>query len=120
MLPRPLAAPSAENCLTRNEWICGRYFETRAGDLTEALLQHLVIVVASVLLGLLLAIPLALLARRHRRLETVVVGVTTALYTIPSLALFSFSILMPSLHLTRRARSGAVTNDTGLVSRRWT
>ena len=39
-------------------------------------MQHLGIVVASVLLGLVLAFPLALLARRYRRLEGVVLGIT--------------------------------------------
>ena len=85
-------APSADNCLIRNDWICGEYITTRAGDLGEALVQHLGIVLASVLLGLALAFPLALLARRYRKLEGIVVGTTTAIYTIPSLALFSLLV----------------------------
>ncbi|CAN5143770.1 ABC transporter permease [soil metagenome] len=88
-----------ESCLVRNEWVCGEYLRTRAPDLTEALLQHVVITVVSVLLGLALAFPLALLARRYRRLEGVVVGVTTAIYTIPSLALFA--LLLPFAGLSR-------------------
>lgn len=95
--PLSAAAP-ADNCLTRNDWICGEYYSTRAGDLAEATAQHIVVVAASVLLGVLLAIPLALLARRYRRLEGVVVGTTTALYTIPSLALFA--LLVPVTGLT--------------------
>jgi len=91
------AAASPENCLTRNDWICGEYITTRAGELGEALLQHLGIVVASVLLGLLFAFPLALLARRYRKLEGVVIGTTTALYTIPSLALFSLLVPLTGL-----------------------
>jgi osmoprotectant transport system permease protein len=93
----PPGALPPENCLTRNDWICGEYLDTRAGELTSALVQHLGIVVASVLLGLLLAFPLALLARRYRRLEALVLGVTTAIYTIPSLALFS--LLVPATGL---------------------
>lgn len=81
-----------DNCLTRNEWICGRYYSTRSHELETALLQHLGIVLASVVLGLLVAIPLALLARRYRRLEGIIVGTTTAIYTIPSLALFSLLV----------------------------
>jgi osmoprotectant transport system permease protein len=65
--------------------------------LTQALLQHLGIVVASVVLGLVLAFPLALLARRYRRLEALVVGTTTAIYTIPSLALFSLLVPLTGL-----------------------
>jgi osmoprotectant transport system permease protein len=89
----PFSAPvQLDNCLTRNEWICGRYYSTRAGDLTDALVQHLWIVLISVALGLVVAAPLALLARRYRRLEGLIVGTTTAIYTIPSLALFSLLV----------------------------
>ncbi|WP_221176290.1 ABC transporter permease [Nocardioides marmorisolisilvae] len=97
----PLADPAfPDNCLTRNEWICGRYYSTRSHELESALLQHLGIVVASVALGLVLAIPLALLARRYRKLEGIIVGSTTAIYSIPSLALFS--LLVPFTGLGRR------------------
>lgn len=86
------------NCMIRNEWICGEYVRSRSSELTEALVQHIWITVVSVLIGLLIAFPLALLARRYRRLEWFVVGTTTALYTIPSLALFS--LLLPFTGLT--------------------
>lgn len=86
-----------DNCLTRNEWICGRYYSTRSEELTDALLQHLWIVLASVALGLVVAAPLALLARRYRKLEGPIVGATTAIYTIPSLALFSLLVPMTGL-----------------------
>jgi osmoprotectant transport system permease protein len=89
----PQIAPTfLDNCLTRNEWICGRYYSTRSEELREALVQHLGIVLASVALGLVMAVPLALLARRYRRLEGIIVGTTTAIYTIPSLALFSLLV----------------------------
>jgi osmoprotectant transport system permease protein len=52
----------------------------------------------SVLLGLAIAVPLALLARRSSRLETVIVGTATGLYTIPSLALFP--LLVPFTGIT--------------------
>jgi osmoprotectant transport system permease protein len=102
---RPLVLPSVaptspDNCLTRNEWICGRYYSSRAGDLTDALVQHVEIVVASVLLGLAVAVPLALLARRYRKLEGLIVGTTTAIYTIPSLALYSLLVPVTGLGLT--------------------
>jgi osmoprotectant transport system permease protein len=97
----PSVAPaSPDNCLTRNEWICGRYYSTRAGDLSDALVQHIGIVFASVLLGLAVAVPLALLARRYRRLEGLIVGTTTAIYTIPSLALFSLLVPVTGLGVT--------------------
>jgi osmoprotectant transport system permease protein len=94
----PSVAPtSPDNCLTRNEWICGRYYSSRAGDLTDALVQHVEIVLASVLLGLAVAVPLALLARRYRKLEGLIVGTTTAIYTIPSLALYSLLVPITGL-----------------------
>jgi osmoprotectant transport system permease protein len=59
-----------------------------------------VLTVVSVLLGLLIAFPLALLARRYRKLEWFVVGTTTALYTVPSLALFSLLLPITGLSAT--------------------
>jgi osmoprotectant transport system permease protein len=88
------------SCLVRNEWVCGEYLRSRAGLLGEALVQHVVLTVVSVLLGLLIAFPLALLARRYRKLEWFVVGTTTALYTVPSLALFSLLLPITGLSAT--------------------
>ena len=93
----PPGASPPENCLTRNDWICGEYLTSRASDLADATVQHLGLVVASVALGLVLAFPLALLARRYRNLQTIVVGTTTAIYTIPSLALFSLLVPLTGL-----------------------
>lgn len=92
LAPPPGEVTFGDNCLTRNEWICGKYFETRSEELQAALVQHIETVFASVLLGLLIAVPLALLARRYRTLEGIIVGTTTAIYTIPSLALFSLLV----------------------------
>lgn len=78
--------------------MCAEYFTTRASNLTDALVQHIWITVVSVLLGLVMAFPLALLARRYRTLEGIVVGATTAIYTIPSLAMFA--LLLPFTGLT--------------------
>lgn len=89
----PLLAASAPNCLIENAWICGEYLRTRSDALVDATRQHVYITVVSVVIGLLAALPLALLARRYPRLELLLLGVTTAIYTIPSLALFS--LLLP-------------------------
>lgn len=90
---------SAANCLVRNEWVCPEFFSSRSSQLTDALVEHIWITVVSVLLGLVVAFPLALLARRYRKLEGVVVGTTTAIYTIPSLALFA--LLLPATGLSQ-------------------
>jgi osmoprotectant transport system permease protein len=99
--------PVGDNCMVRNEWICGEFLTSRAELLADAVWQHVWITVVSVLIGLVVALPLALLARRYRRLEWLVVGATTALYTIPSLALFA--LLLPVTGLS------AATVVTGLV-----
>ncbi|RHW26667.1 ABC transporter permease [Nocardioides immobilis] len=84
-----LAAAREPSCYSAlvNEWWCAQYVEDRRGDIVAATTEHLQITVAAVVLGLVLAFPLALLARRYPRLEATVLGVSTGLYTIPSLAL---------------------------------
>lgn len=89
----PLTAeqPSCYSRLT-NEWICGQYLTDRRQELVDATVEHLWITAASVVIGLLIAFPLALLARRVARLETAIVGLSTAVYTIPSLALIPLMV----------------------------
>ncbi|MFJ4878184.1 ABC transporter permease [Streptomyces sp. NPDC088745] len=82
-----------DDCLARNDWICGAYLSSRRHILADAVLQHLQLTAVSVLLGLLVALPLAIAARRWRWASAPVLGVTTVLYTIPSLAMFS--LLLP-------------------------
>ncbi|MEU4212100.1 ABC transporter permease [Streptomyces sp. NPDC026206] len=87
-----------QNCLIANDWICGEYVRTRGQELTDATLQHVGITLASVVIGLLVAFPLALLARRWRGVAGPVLGATTILYTVPSLAMFS--LLVPVFGLS--------------------
>ncbi|MEV7371557.1 ABC transporter permease [Streptomyces sp. NPDC090301] len=82
-----------DDCLARNEWICGAYLSTRSEILTDAVVQHVQLTAVSVALGLVLALPLAIAARRWRWAAGPVLGVTTLLYTIPALAMFS--LLLP-------------------------
>jgi osmoprotectant transport system permease protein len=91
--------PSCYSRLT-NEWICGQYFVDRQDELVDATVEHVLITVAAVALGVAIAFPLALLARRFPRLESSVLGVSTGLYTIPSLALFSLLVPFTGLSLT--------------------
>jgi osmoprotectant transport system permease protein len=97
----------AAGCLQRNDWICGEYLTTRADTLADATVQHVVLVVVSVAVGLVLALPLGVLAFRAPRARSFVLGTATALYTIPSLAMFS--LLLPVTGLT------ATTVVVGLV-----
>ncbi|WP_431035676.1 ABC transporter permease [Streptomyces sp. P6-2-1] len=89
---------SGQNCLVTNEWICGEYLRTRSQELTDATVQHVLITVVSVAIGLAVALPLAVLARRFKPLAGPVLGITTILYTIPSLAMFS--LLLPVFGLS--------------------
>ena len=91
------AEPSCYSRLT-NEWICGQYLTDRRQEILDATVQHVWITVVSVLVGLVIAFPLALLARRLPRLESLILGITTGIYTIPSLALFP--LMVPFTGLT--------------------
>lgn len=71
-----------------NPWISLAYVQNNWGDITQALSQHVSLTLQAVGIALLLALPLAALARFQRRLTAPVLGVSAVLYTIPSLALF--------------------------------
>lgn len=89
---------STQSCLAANEWICGEYLRSRSQELIDATVQHIWITVVSILIGLLVAFPLALLARTKPAFTGPVLGLTTLLYTIPSLAMFS--LLLPFFGLS--------------------
>ena len=91
--------PSCYSRLT-NEWVCLDYLRDRRSELVDATVQHLGITVAAVLLGLLIAFPLALVARRVPRLESSILAVSTGIYTIPSLALFPLLVPFTGLSPT--------------------
>ncbi|NWF27024.1 ABC transporter permease [Streptomyces sp. PKU-EA00015] len=101
------AEQSASSCLAANDWFCAEYLRSRSEELTDATVQHVWITVASVLIGLAVALPLALLVRARPRFAGPVLGLTTLLYTIPSLAMFS--LLLPFFGLS------AALVVTGLV-----
>ncbi len=60
----------------------------RSGDLLGALAQHLLIAGLALALAVLAAVPLALLARRHPRAESLLLGLANGLQVVPSIALF--------------------------------
>lgn len=74
------------------------WFLANSGTVFTLAGQHLVLAVIPMVLGLLIAIPLAQLARRSSTLRTVVLTASSLLYTIPSLALF---IILPTVIGTR-------------------
>ena len=89
------------SCYSRlvNKWYCTDYLKDRHHDLTSALGQHLEITAWSLLLGVVIAFPLALLARRLPRLQALILGASTMIYTIPSLALFPLLVPFTGLSI---------------------
>jgi osmoprotectant transport system permease protein len=95
-------AASQPNCYSRltNEWICGQYVVDRKSEIVDATVEHILITVAAVALGVMIAFPLALVARRYSRLEAAILGISTSIYTIPSLALFPLLLPFTGLSAT--------------------
>ncbi|MCU1592613.1 MAG: binding-protein-dependent transport system inner rane component [Frankiales bacterium] len=83
-----------------NPWISVDFVRENADALKAATKQHVQLVLLSVGFGLLLAVPLALLVRGHRRLSGLLLGTTGVIYTIPSLALFALLAPITGLTLT--------------------
>lgn len=73
-----------------NPWFDPSYVSGNWSSILPLLGEHVRLTVAAVALGTLLAFPLALLARRSRWLAGSVLGLSTLIYTIPSLAMFAF------------------------------
>ncbi|WP_235534813.1 ABC transporter permease [Nocardioides sp. Soil777] len=97
-----LSSADEPSCYSRqvNEWVCGEYVVDRWDEIVDATVQHIGITVVAVVLGLLIAFPLALLARRLPRLESGILAVTTGIYTVPSLALFPLLVPFTGLSAT--------------------
>lgn len=91
-----------EEPLIRWDWI-GRHLD----DVGTQLLEHLQLTALALGLGLLISVPLAVLAYRRKRFYAPITFVTGILYTIPSLALFA--ILVPFTGLS------TLTAEIGLV-----
>jgi len=95
-----IVASPGTSCLQRNDWICGDYLSTRSDLIGSAVVEHIALTVVSVAVGLLLALPLGIVAFRFRRIGALVLGTSTALYTIPSLAMFSLLLPVTGLSAT--------------------
>src|SRR5207237_1669688 len=75
--------------------------------------EHVVLTALAVGIGLLIAAPLALVARRWRWLQTPILSLTGIIYTIPSLALLA--LLIPWTGLTRTTAEVALVGYTLLI-----
>jgi osmoprotectant transport system permease protein len=94
---------AADDPWIRWDWISGHIPVIR-----DALTQHIELTVIAVGIGLLVALPLGLVAWRQRFLRGPIFSLTGILYTIPSLALFA--MLLPFTGLS------ILTAEIGLVS----
>lgn len=89
------------------------WFPDHADEMARLTADHLATAVPAVLLGLLIALPLAVLAHRIRPLRGVILGASNILYTIPSLAFFV--LLLPVTGLTRTTAIVGLTAYTLVV-----
>lgn len=84
---------------SRDAWLDPSWVGDNLDRIVTSLREHVLLTVGAVMIGLLIAVPLALLAVARRRTYAPIVSVTGLLYTIPSLALFG--LLVPITGLTR-------------------
>jgi len=87
-------------------WIRWSWVSGHLDVITAALVQHIQLTLIAVVVGLVIALPLGLVAWRSRLFRGPIFSVTGILYTIPSLALFAalvpftgFSILTSEIGL---------------------
>jgi osmoprotectant transport system permease protein len=83
------------------------WISAHTDDLTTLTLSHLQAALTAVTLGLLISLPLAVVAHRIPRLRGFLLGASNVLFTIPSIAVFV--LLLPVSGLTR------TTTVTGLT-----
>lgn len=68
------------------------FISTHVPDIAEKTLEHMSLSFTAVILACLVGIPLGFLIVNHRRLSSVVLNIANIIQTIPSLALFAFSM----------------------------
>jgi osmoprotectant transport system permease protein len=83
-----------------NPWFDGSYVADNWDTIMGYLGEHVRLTVGAVLIGTAIALPLALLARRSRVLGGALLGLSTIVYTIPSLAMFAFIFPFTGLSAT--------------------
>lgn len=79
---------SGESTCVADNGFCPGWILDNLDRYLSPLLEHLLLVVVSVAIGFAIALALGLLAHRRRWLIGPLTGVTGALYTIPSIAMF--------------------------------
>jgi osmoprotectant transport system permease protein len=82
------AGSGATTCEGKNDAFCPGFVIDNINDYVSPFLEHIVLVLASVLAGFVVAMILAIASHGRRWLIPVFIGTTGVLYTIPSIALF--------------------------------
>jgi osmoprotectant transport system permease protein len=96
-------AESGTSCVAQNDTVCIGWALDNVDRYVTPTLEHLELVVLSVVFGFALAFVMALVSHRRRWLVPTFTGVTGVLYTIPSIAFFL--LLLP---ITGRGTTTAV------------
>ena len=65
---------------------------THLDELAEKLLQHIYLTLIAIIVAILIGVPLGIIIIRNEKLRSWVLGITSTLQTIPSLALLAFLI----------------------------
>lgn len=76
------------------------YFSKYYDKMFGLLLEHIVLVLTSVSIALLIAVPLSLLVLRSRTLSLILVSMFSVIYSIPSLAMFA--LLIPVIGIGKK------------------
>ncbi len=84
-----MIAPLAQ---TDQPFIIWSWIGDHASDIASRGLQHVELTLLAVGLGLVISLPLAIVAHRHRRFLGPITTIASVLYTIPSLALISLLV----------------------------
>ncbi len=96
----PNYSSHSSSCVVHNRLFCTEWISKNWGPvLWPALRQHVLLSLAAVAIGFVIAMGLALAAHRYRGLERPTLLVTTFLYTIPSLALFELLVAPVGLNV---------------------
>jgi osmoprotectant transport system permease protein len=98
---------------TSEPWVRWDWVSRNTDAVLRAVREHVVLTVIAVVVGFLIAAPLALVVRRWRWLQAPLLSLTGILYTIPSLALLA--LLVPWTGLTRTTAEVALVGYTLLI-----
>lgn len=82
-----------------SSWIDWSWVNDHTTEISTRLREHVVLAALALLYGLVIALPLGILASRKRALLPPILSITGVLYTIPSLA--AFALLLPYTGLSR-------------------